>query len=181
MTSVNKARSETSYSPLAYIVKCIANLLCEFKQFNSSLIENNQILLKDYVNIGIAVDTEGGLVVPVIKDADKLTVSEINNSIKDFAKKAQQKKLLNSDLSGATFTVSSLGKIGGIGFTPIINPPEVAIIGISRSKKQIKLVNGEISEFDLLPLSLSYDHRVINGADAGRFMDNLKNMIENYT
>ena len=181
MTSVNKARSETSYSPLAYIVKCIANLLCEFKQFNSSLIENNQILLKDYVNIGIAVDTEAGLVVPVIKDADKLTVSEINNSIKDFANKAQQKKLLNSDLSGATFTVSSLGKIGGIGFTPIINPPEVAIIGISRSKKQIKLVNGEISEFDLLPLSLSYDHRVINGADAGRFMDNLKTMIENYT
>ena len=131
--------------------------------------------------MGIAVDTPNGLVVPVIKNANKLSIEEINSTINTLAEKAINKKLLSKDLIGATFTVSSLGKIGGVGFTPIINSPEVAIIGISRTKKVLKMQDQKVREVDILPISLSYDHRVINGADAGRFMDNLKNMIENYS
>ena len=125
------------------------------------------------------VDTPAGLVVRVLKDADKSSIKDINVKLNYLLKK-QLKKTLGKDLSGATFTVSSLGKIGGVGFTPIINPPEVAIIGISRAKKQA-LNGGEVVEKDILPLSLSYDHRVINGADVGRFMDSLKSLIENCT
>ena len=181
LTQINKLKQSSSLSPLAYVVKSIAKNLIEFKHFNSSLVQNDEIVLKNYINIGIAVDTPGGLVVPVLKDADKLSIKDINAQIKLLAKKAIEKKLLGKDLSGATFTVSSLGKIGGVGFTPIINPPEVAIIGISRAKKQVTLTGGEVVEKDILPLSLSYDHRVINGADAGRFMDSLKSLIENCT
>lgn len=181
LTQINKLKQSSSLSPLAYVVKSIAKNLIEFKHFNSSLVQNDEIVLKNYINIGIAVDTPAGLVVPVLKDADKLSIKDINAQIKLLAKKAIEKKLLGKDLSGATFTVSSLGKIGGVGFTPIINPPEVAIIGISRAKKQVTLNGGEVVEKDILPLSLSYDHRVINGADAGRFMDSLKSLIENCT
>lgn len=181
LSKINKLRNVSKLSPLSYLVKCIANNLLKFKEFNASLLQNDEILLKNYINMGIAVDTPNGLVVPVIKNANKLSIEEINSTIKTLAEKAINKKLLSKDLIGATFTVSSLGKIGGVGFTPIINSPEVAIIGISRTKKVLKMQDQKVREVDILPISLSYDHRVINGADAGRFMDNLKNMIENYS
>lgn len=181
LSKINELRNVSKLSPLSYLVKCIANNLLEFKEFNASLLQNDEILLKNYINMGIAVDTPNGLVVPVIKNANKLSIEEINSTIKTLAEKAINKKLLSKDLIGATFTVSSLGKIGGVGFTPIINSPEVAIIGISRTKKVLKMQDQKVREVDILPISLSYDHRVINGADAGRFMDNLKNMIENYS
>ena len=181
LSKINELRNVSKLSPLSYLVKCIANNLLEFKEFNASLLQNDEILLKNYINMGIAVDTPNGLVVPVIKNANKLSIEEINCTIKTLAEKAINKKLLSKDLIGATFTVSSLGKIGGVGFTPIINSPEVAIIGISRTKKVLKMQDQKVREVDILPISLSYDHRVINGADAGRFMDNLKNMIENYS
>ena len=154
-------------------------MLREAPKFNSSLIDGNRLLIKKDINIGIAVDTNEGLVVPVIHNADKKTFHEISEEIKVLAEKAKTKKLLTKNLQNATFSISSLGKIGGIGFTPIINPPEVAIIGLSRSYKSLSLSDkGDIQENEIMPISLSYDHRVINGADAGRFMLGLRNSLE---
>lgn len=170
--------SEIKITPLAFFIKSIASSLVEHPIFNSSLIGEAEILIRKYVNIGVAVDTDVGLIVPVIKDADKLAVEEIAKKIIELSSKAKSKKLLKNDMEGATFTVSSLGAMGGTGFTPIINPPEVGIVGISRVKKNFSVENGEISEKLSLPLTLSYDHRVINGADAGKFMLCLKDKIE---
>ena len=181
MTALNLCRSKNKASPLAFLVKIIASAISQHKIFNSSLLQNNQILIKDYINIGIAVDTPDGLVVPVVKDPLNKNVQEISEEISVLAEKARNKKLLTKDLEGSTFTISSLGKIGGTGFTPIINPPEVGIIALSRSKNILKMLKGRPAEVEVIPFSLSYDHRVINGADAGRFMDKIRDMIENYT
>ena len=181
MSAINLIRSKEKASPLAFFVKIIASAISQHKIFNSSLLRNDQILIKDYVNIGIAVDAPDGLVVPVVKDALNKNIQEISEEISVLAEKARNKKLLTKDLEGSTFTISSLGKIGGTGFTPIINPPEVGIIALSRSKNILKLLKGKPAEVEVIPFSLSYDHRVINGADAGRFMDKIKDMIENYT
>lgn len=181
MTAINLIRSKEKASPLAFFVKIIASAISQHKVFNSSLLQNNQILIKDYINIGIAVDTPDGLVVPVVKDPLNKNVQEISEEISVLAEKARNKKLLTKDLEGSTFTISSLGKIGGTGFTPIINPPEVGIIALSRSKNILKMLKGMPAEVEVIPFSLSYDHRVINGADAGRFMDKIRDMIENYT
>lgn len=180
ITAINKSRVKDKVSPLAYFVKIVSIALKEHTIFNSSLLNNNEVLLKDFINIGIAVDTPDGLVVPVLKDPIEKNVFEISDEIKLLAEKAKTKKLLTNELQGATFTISSLGKIGGIGFTPIINPPEVAILALSRSRKILKINDGELSEVEMIPFSLSYDHRVINGGDAGRFMDLIRDMIENY-
>lgn len=180
MTAINASRSELQVSPLSFFIKIVSKALVEHKIFNSSLLKNNEILIKDFVNIGIAVDTPDGLVVPVVKDVLKKNIKEISDEIIELASKARSKKLLSKDLEGSTFTISSLGKIGGTGFTPIINPPEVAILAISRTKKVLKFLNSEIEQIEVVPFSLSYDHRVINGADAGNFMNDLKNRIENY-
>ena len=137
--------------------------------------------MRKYINIGVAVDTDAGLIVPVIKDADQLSITDIASNIIDLSTKAKSKKLLQKDLAGATFTLSSLGPMGGTGFTPIINPPEVGIIGVSRSKEEIYLDQGNVLAKKVLPLTLSYDHRVINGADAGKFMLFLKNHLEQYS
>ena len=181
MTAITTSRSEMKVSPLSFFIKIVSTALAEHKIFNSSLLRNNEILIKDFVNIGIAVDTPDGLVVPVVKDVLKKSIKEISDEIVELASKARNKKLLSKDLEGSTFTISSLGKIGGIGFTPIINPPEVAILAISRTKKVLKFVNSEIEEIEVVPFSLSYDHRAINGADAGNFMNDLRNRIENYS
>ena len=178
LAAINKLRENKKSSVLAYFVHALCQILKEFPSFNSSLIDGDNLLLKEYINIGIAVDTEMGLVVPVIKDADKLSVENISKKIEELAEKARNRKLFEKDLTGATFTVSSLGKIGGIGFTPIINPPEVGIISISRSRNDIELQNGEVKEKVILPFGLSYDHRVINGADAGSFSLALKEKLE---
>ena len=135
-------------------------------------------MIKKYINIGLAVDTEMGLVVPVIKNADMLNVEDIDMSVANLAEKARDKKLRNTDLEGSTFTVSSLGKLGGTGFTPIINPPEVGIIAVSNFQKKVAINEGKVIEKTYVPLALSYDHRVINGGDAGRFMVYLKDILE---
>ena len=147
---------------------------------NSSLVGDGKLMLKKYANIGIAVNTDQGLVVPVIKNVEELNLGQISGKITEFANKARKKTLLEKDLKGATFTISSLGAIGGTGFTPIINPPEVGILGVSRSNKVIELVNNEIVEKIMVPLALSYDHRVINGVDAGEFMEEVKKLMEDY-
>ena len=178
LKALNDIRVETKYSLLAYFVCALSQTLKEFPYFNASLISKDEVLLKDYINIGIAVDTEMGLVVPVLKDADKKNVQQISEEINFLAEKARERKLFEKDSAGSTFTISSLGKIGGTGFTPIINPPEVAIVSLSRSKKILQLVDNIPVEIEILPFGLSYDHRVINGADAGRFCYHLKSLIE---
>ena len=176
-SELNKT-SKIKLTPLSYLVMKVINALQEFPQFNAALVGEGEIMLRKYFNIGIAVDTKDGLLVPVIKDADKLNITEVANEIIMLAEKAKNKKLLERNLSGGTFSISSLGPMGGIGFTPIINPPEVAILGVSRAKKVPFLEGGKLVEKTILPLSLSYDHRVINGADAGKFMNFLKSEIE---
>ena len=170
--------SKIKITPLSYLVRAVAMTLKEFPLFNSSLINKGEVMLRHYINLGIAVDTSDGLLVPVLKDADKLEIDEIAQNIDALANKAKNKKLLQKDLSGGTFTISSLGSIGGTGFTPIINPPEVAILGVSRASKKLYLNEGNVIEKTILPVCLSYDHRVINGGDAGRFMVHLKDLIE---
>ena len=170
--------SKTKLTPLSYLVMKAINALQEFPQFNAALVGEGEIMLRKYFNIGIAVDTKDGLLVPVIKGADKLNMTEVANEIIMLAEKAKKKKLLEKNLSGGTFSISSLGFMGGVGFTPIINPPEVAILGVSRAKKVPTLEGDKLVEKTILPVALSYDHRVINGADAGKFMNYLKSEIE---
>ena len=176
MSKINRVREKMNVNPLVFMVKALAETLREFPIFNSSLIEGDQIVLKKYINIGVAVDTEEGLVVPVIQNADKLSLEEISEKIKELAEKARNKKLMNINLEKRTITISSLGKLGGVGFTPIINPPDVAIISMSKTYKRLVLAE----ELDIMPIAMSYDHRVINGADAGRFMVFLKELLDNY-
>ena len=172
--------SKTKISLLAYIVKATSIILIKKPVINSSLVGDGKLMLKKYVNIGIAVNTDHGLVVPVIKNVEELNLGQISEKITEFANKARKKTLMEKDLKGATFTISSLGAIGGTGFTPIINSPEVAILGVSRSNKVLALDNNEIVEKTMTPLALSYDHRVINGVDAGEFMQEVKKLMEDY-
>jgi len=163
---------------LAFMVKACAKALLAFPRFNSSMhVGGEHLVYKQYVHIGIAVDTPNGLVVPVIRDADKKSVIDIARDMQVLSQKARAKKLSPGDMQGATFSISSLGGIGGTAFTPIVNWPEVAILGVSRS--QIKPVyNGkEFVPRLMLPLSLSYDHRVIDGADAARFTSYLSKQL----
>lgn len=155
----------------AIMVKIIASALKKFPQFNSSVdMHNKQIIYKDYFNIGIAVDTEFGLVVPVVKRANELSVIEIAREINVLAEKARNKKLGVADMQGGCFTITNLGGIGGTAFTPIVNAPEVAILGMSRSAMEPVYIDGKFEARLMLPLSLSYDHRVIDGADGIRFL-----------
>ena len=166
-------------SPLAFVVKVVVNALQNYPQFNSSLENGGEnLVVKKYYNIGIAVETPNGLVVPVIRDADKLSVAEIALAMGDLAKKARDGKLKPSDMQGATFSISSLGGIGGTSFTPIVNAPEVAILGVSRTKIQPEWDGSEFIPAPVLPLSLSYDHRVIDGAEAARFTRHIAAALE---
>ena len=163
---------------LPFIMKACAKALSEFPDVNSSLSPNNQeLIVKKYYHIRVAVDTPDGLTVPVIRDVDKKNVFELSNELAEISEKARSKRLLPDDLSGGTFTISSLGGIGGTYFTPIVNPPEVAILGVSRSKME-PVFDGE--DFDgrlMLPITLSYDHRVVDGALAARFMKYLNEQL----
>ncbi|EPJ51781.1 MAG: hypothetical protein OFPI_16350 [Osedax symbiont Rs2] len=164
---------------LPFIIMIIAKALRKFPQFNCSIHpDGQQIIYKQYINIGIAVDTPAGLLVPVIRDADKKSISELAQQINSLAERAKNRKLSVVDMSGGCFSISSLGPIGGTGFTPIINGPEVAILGIASA--QMKPVwNGEdFIARKKLPLCLSFDHRVINGADAGKFMSMVRQYIQ---
>ena len=162
----------------AIVIKALTKCLQGFPKFNSSLDpETNEIVYKRYYNIGCAVDTENGLLVPVIKDCDQKSILEIAADLTDLAGKARDRKLPVDDMQGATCTVTNLGGIGGVGFTPIVNYPEVCILGMSRGQKELKLVDGNVEERLMLPLSLSYDHRVVNGADAARFLVTFSNLL----
>ena len=162
---------DLSLTLLAFLVKACCHALEVYPKFNSSLhSDGSQIIVKKYMNIGIAVDTPSGLVVPVIRDANKMGIWQLCESIGVLAEKARNKKLAMDDLSGGTFTISSLGAIGGTGFTPIVNTPEVAILGVASSAMDPVWDGAEFSPKLMLPLSLSYDHRVINGVDGGQFM-----------
>lgn len=174
-----KTKQDIKLSPLAFIVKAMVNALQRFPQFNSSLEPGGENLIyKKYFNIGIAVETPNGLVVPVLKEADKKSVAEIATEMGELAKKARDKKLTMNDMSGACITISSLGGIGGTGFTPIVNTPEVAILGVSRSKIQPVWNGTDFEPGMILPLSLSYDHRVIDGAEAARFTRHIAALLE---
>ena len=155
----------------AIALKVCAAALKVFPQFNASIdIEKEEIVYKQYINIGVAADTDRGLLVPVIRDVDKKNIVELAVGLSQLSKKARDKKLAPGDMEGGTFTITNLGGIGGIGFTPIVNLPEVAILGLSRSRMEPEWINGKFEPRLILPLSLSYDHRLIDGADAARFL-----------
>jgi pyruvate dehydrogenase E2 component (dihydrolipoamide acetyltransferase) len=157
-------------TPLAFLVRACVRALAEFPKFNSSLDEAGQNLVyKKYVHIGFAADTPNGLLVPVIRDADQRDVYEIARLLGELSEKARTGKLSGAEMQGGCFTISSLGGIGGTAFTPIINAPEVAILGVSRSAMKPIYRDGGFVPRLMLPLSLSYDHRVIDGAEAARF------------
>jgi pyruvate dehydrogenase E2 component (dihydrolipoamide acetyltransferase) len=169
------------YSALVFITKAVVATLKEFPHVNSSLVPGGDTLIvKHFYNIGIAVDTPDGLMVPVIKDADKKGMKEIARELKKLSEAARQGKLSISELQGASFTISSLGGIGGTGFAPIVNAPQVAILGLSRNyQKPVWYEEQQVFRPRLtLPFSLSYDHRVIDGADAARFCRALSRSIE---
>jgi len=165
-------------TPLVFIMKAVAKALVAFPAFNSSLSEDGEsIILKKYVNVGIAVDTPNGLVVPVFKDVDKKGIYELSEELMAVSKKARSGKLTAADMQGGCFTISSLGGIGGTAFTPIVNAPEVGILGVSKSEMK-PVWNGKEFEPRLqLPLSLSYDHRVIDGAEGARFITYLNGCL----
>ena len=163
---------------LSFVMKAVVSALKEYPRFNSSLDTTGEnLIFKKYYNIGIAVDTPGGLVVPVVRDVDRKTLVDLAQELGDISKKARDKKLKPADMQGGCITISSLGGIGGTKFTPIVNAPDVAILGVSRAKMQ-PVWNGEGFEPRLiLPLSLSYDHRVIDGADGARFTSFLSRVL----
>src|SRR5215469_15700387 len=155
----------------AIALKVCASALKIFPQFNASIdMELEEIVYKQYINIGVAVDTDRGLLVPVIRDVDKKNIVELAAELTQLSKKARDKKLSPNDMEGGTFTITNLGGIGGTGFSPIVNYPEVAILGLSRSSMEPVWMNGKFEPRMVLPLSLSYDHRLIDGADAARFL-----------
>ncbi|NLT52732.1 MAG: dihydrolipoyllysine-residue acetyltransferase [Ignavibacteria bacterium] len=155
----------------AILLKIAASALKKFPQFNASVnMAGNEIIYKKYINIGVAVDTDRGLIVPVIRNVDKKNIIELAAELAEISKKARDKKITLEDLQGGNFTISNLGGIGGTGFTPIVNAPEVAILGISRGSYEPKYSGSEFIPRLMLPLSLSYDHRIIDGADGARFL-----------
>jgi pyruvate dehydrogenase E2 component (dihydrolipoamide acetyltransferase) len=155
----------------AIALKVCAAALKVFPQFNASIdVEKSEIIYKQYISIGVAADTDRGLLVPVIREVDKKNIVELAVELSQLSKKARDKKLTLGEMEGATFTITNLGGIGGIGFTPIVNHPEVAILGLSRSRMEPEWIKGKFEPRLILPLSLSYDHRLIDGADAARFL-----------
>jgi len=158
-------------TPLIFIMKAVVAALKQFPQFNSSLDATGEnLILKKYFHIGVAVDTPDGLVVPVIRDVDQKSVLNLAKELSEVSQKARNKQLLPKDMQGSCFTISSLGGIGGTGFTPIVNMPDVAILGVSKSQIKPVYLHGEFVPRVILPLSLSYDHRVIDGAEGARFI-----------
>ena len=177
-SDLNK-KYKTKVSPLAFIIKATVETLKLFPMMNTSLTSDlESFVLKEYFNIGIAVDTPEGLIVPNIKDAEKKSILEISDEVMNLAKLAKERKLKVDQLKGATFTISSLSGIGGKYFTPIINPPEVAILGLSKTFDHLLLDGEKVLNKKYLPVSLSYDHRVINGAYAAKFVTEFSNQLK---
>ena len=165
----------------AIVMKALVPALKAFPHVNASLDSaKGELVLKRYYHIGCAVDTPNGLLVPVVKNVDQKSIVQIAADLADLAARAREKKLRPDEMTGATFTVTNLGGIGGTAFTPIVNWPEVAILGLSRSRTELKLHGGAVVERLMLPLSLSYDHRVINGADGARFVAKLGQLLSDF-
>ena len=184
MEAFRKAHSEQAkkegykLTPVAFLLKAAAASLKAFPDFNSSLSPDGEsLIVKKYVHIGVAVDTPNGLVVPVIRDVDQKSLSQLGKELVETSGRARDGKLMPQDFQGASFTISSLGGIGGTAFTPIVNAPEVAILGVSRSQMKPVWNGQEFQPRLMLPLSLSYDHRVIDGASAARFVVHLGSML----
>ncbi len=178
LNTANAKSGDVKISPLIFIIKAAVQALKEYPDFNSSLgSDGATIIRKKYFNIGIAVDTPGGLMVPVIKDADKKGVLELAENLGDLSLRAREGKLKADDLKGGTFSISSLGGIGGTYFTPIVNAPEVAILGLSKSAMKPVWNGTEFKPRLVLPFSVSYDHRVVDGASGARFAAYLSKLL----
>ena len=170
-------------TPLAFIIKALTKCLKKFPSFNSSIddIENGKITLKKYFHIGVAVDTVHGLMVPKIRNSDQKNINMISSELVEISEKCRNQKIDKKEFLGGSMTITSLGSIGGSFFTPIINYPEVAILGVGKSIKKQVSVNGKFVTRTLLPISLSYDHRIIDGAEAARFNNEIKeNLGKNF-
>ena len=167
-------------TPAAIVLKVVASALKVFPQFSASIdMANQEVIYKRYSHIGVAVDTDRGLLVPVVRDVDRKNLIELALELGEIAAKARGKKLRPDDMQGGCFTVSNLGSIGGTGFAPIVNPPEVAILGVARSVQEPVFLDGEFRPRLMMPLSLSYDHRLIDGADGARFLRWISEALEN--
>ena len=166
---------------VSFILKACAATLHAFPRFNSSLAPGGeQLVVKKYIHLGVAVDTEDGLVVPVLRDVDRKGVLELARELADLSERARAGKLTATDIQGASFSISSLGGIGGTNFTPIVNAPEVAILGVARAQQKPVYVEGSLQPRLMLPLALTYDHRVIDGASAARFLVHLKQLLTDF-
>jgi len=173
--NAEKGKDEIKLTALLFILKAMVAAMKQFPSFNASLSSDGEnLILKKYFNVGIAVDTPNGLVVPVLRDVDKKSISDLSLELAEKSAKARQGKLMPADMQGGCITISSLGGIGGTAFTPIVNAPEVAILGITRAKMQPVWNGKEFIPRLMLPLDLTYDHRVIDGAEGARFMATLK-------
>ena len=166
-------------TPLVFIIKSLVLALKKYQNFNSSIddIENGKITLKKYFHIGIAVDTEHGLMVPKIRNANEKNINQLSEELRDISEKCRKLKIDKKEFFGGSITITSLGGIGGSFFTPIINHPEVAILGIGRTYYKQVLIDNSFQKRVMLPLSLSYDHRIIDGAEAARFCNEIKNSL----
>ena len=175
----NFTREKIKITPLAFIIKALVISLKKFPSFNSSIddIENGKITFKKYFHIGIAVDTQHGLMVPKIRDANQKDIKELSKDLKKVSDDCRNLKIDKKEFFGGSMTITSLGGIGGSFFTPIINFPEVAILGIGRSYKKQVFIDGKFVPRTVLPLSLSYDHRIIDGAEAAKFNNELKDNL----
>ena len=175
----NYTREKIKITPLAFIIKALVISLKKFPSFNSSIddIENGKITFKKYFHIGIAVDTQHGLMVPKIRDANQKDIKELSKDLKKVSDDCRNLKIDKKEFCGGSMTITSLGGIGGSFFTPIINFPEVAILGIGRSYKKQVFIDGKFVPRTMLPLSLSYDHRIIDGAEAAKFNNELKDNL----
>ena len=182
LTDINTGEKK-KMSPLVFITKSLVAALKKYQNFNSSIddIDNGKMTLKKYFHIGIAVDTEHGLMVPKIRDVDKKNLNEISKELKDISEKCRKLKIDKKVFFGGSMTITSLGGIGGSFFTPIINYPEVAILGVGKSYYKQVFNKDKFQKRTMLPLSLSYDHRIIDGAEAARFCNELKeNLGQNF-
>ncbi len=173
---LGEEHKDTKVTPLVFLIKAVVAALKKYPNFNASL-DGDELVLKKYFHVGIAVDTPDGLVVPVLRDCDRKGLLELSKELGEISAKAREKKLTAADMQGGCFSISSLGGIGGTAFTPIINAPEVAILGVSKSQMKPVWNGSEFAPRLMLPLSLSYDHRVIDGAAAARFTTYLSQVL----
>ncbi len=177
MTNAARFRQETQFSYTEMLIKAVAKALLDHRLLNATL-EDNQIKVLEDVNVGVAVTTESGLVVPVVRNADKKSLSEISSVLKELVQRARQGKLTREDVTSGTFTITNLGMYDVDVFFPIINPPETAILGVGRVVEKPATVNGQVAIRSLMQLSLTYDHRIVDGAPAAKFLRTVKQILE---